>query len=226
MNNIINKSLEFLKSFIGLFIYFTVNILFALILRNTKDTNFYYITLIASEITLLLILIIVYRKRLKKDFIDFDKNYKEYLSYGIKVWLIGLLVMAISNNIIYRFMDTAYNQQVNELVISKLPLYSIIAIVMCGPFVEEMVFRLSFHEHIKNKHVFLIITSLIFAGIHVLNGITSPLELLYFIPYGSLALSFGIILYKTNNIFTTVILHTFHNSMAIFMLALAAILGV
>ena len=119
MNNIINKSLEFLKSFIGLFIYFAVNILFALILRNTKDTNLYYITLIASEIILLLVLIIVYRKRLKKDFIDFDKNYKEYLSYGVQVWLIGLLIMAISNNIIYRFMDTAYNQQVNVLVISN-----------------------------------------------------------------------------------------------------------
>ena len=226
MNNIINKTLEFLKSFIGLVIYFAVNIMFSIILKNITDLKLYSIVLIVSEISLLLILILTYRKRIKKDFIDFDKNYKEYLSYGIKVWIIGLLIMAISNSIIYRFMDQAYNQQVNELVISNLPLYSIIAIVMCGPFVEEIVFRLSFHEHIKNKYVFLSITSLIFAGIHVLNGITTPLELLYFIPYGALALSFGIILYKTNNIFTTVLIHTLHNSLAIMMLAIAAILGV
>ena len=134
--------------------------------------------------------------------------------------------MAISNNIIYKFMDPAYNQQVNELVITKLPLYSLIGIIICGPFVEEIVFRLSFKEHIKNKYIFLILTTLIFAGVHVLNGITSPKELLFFIPYGALALAFAIILEKTDNIFTTVLIHTFHNSIAVIMLALATIIGV
>ena len=228
MNKTLDKTIEFLKSFTGIIIYTLINIIFAFILNTISyNTNpsLYIMVLCLSEITLLIVLILIFRKRIKKDFIDFDKNYKKYLSYGFKIWLIGLLIMAISNNIIYKYIDTAYNQQVNELVISKLPLYSIIAIVMCGPFVEELTFRLSFHEHIKNKYIFYVVTTLIFAGIHVFNGFTTPLQLLYFIPYGALSLAFAIILNKTNNIFTTVIIHTFHNSMAIVLLAIASIIG-
>ena len=62
--------------------------------------------------------------------------------------------------------------------------------------------------------------------IHVLNGITSPYELLFYIPYGALALAFSYILDKTNNIFTTTIIHTFHNTLAIVLLSLSAMMGV
>ena len=228
MNKILKNTLEFIKSFEGLAIYFFITIASALIAKQVgqKNLNIYVNLLIIGEIILALTLAFVFRKRLKKDFIDFDKNYKEYLSFGFKVWILGLLVMAISNNIIYKFLDTAYNQQVNELVISTLPLYSIISIVVCGPFIEELTFRLSFKEHIKNKYLFYIITTFIFAGIHVFNGITSPIQLLFFIPYGALALAFGIIVNKTDNIFTTVLIHTFHNSMAVVLLALSSLLGV
>ncbi len=227
MKKIINNTLSFFKSFKGLIIYIIINITFAYLLQSIDKTNIkqYTLTLCLAEITLLSVLILVFRKRIFKDFKDFDKNYKQYLSYGFKVWIIGLMVMALSNNIIYRFIDVAYNQQVNELIISKLPLYSIIAIVICGPFTEEIVFRLSFKEHIKNKYLYFLLTVLIFAGVHVFNGLTSPIELLYFIPYGSLAFAFSLILYKTDNIFTTVLIHTFHNSLAIVLLTLASILG-
>jgi membrane protease YdiL (CAAX protease family) len=229
MNNILNKTIEFLKSFTGLIIYLSIEILFAFILNKQdikSNLTLYVTTLCLSEIVLLLVLIFIFRKRIKKDFIDFDKNYKKYLSFGFKVWLIGLIIMTISNNIIYKFIDTAYNQQVNELVISKLPIYAVVGMIICGPFVEEITFRLSFKEHIKNKYIFIILTTIIFAGVHVLNGFNSPIQLLYFIPYGALSLAFAIILQKTNNIFTTVIIHTFHNSMAIVLLAIASIVGV
>ena len=136
--------------------------------------------------------------------------------------------MAISNYCITTFItnNIAYNQEVNQIVINRYPLYSVIAIVMIGPFIEEMVFRLSFKEHLKSKKLFFILSVLTFTSIHVLNGITSPFELLYFIPYGSLALSFTYIFYKTDNIFTTTIIHTFHNALAIILIVLASFLGV
>ena len=223
-----NKVLDFFKSFIGIIIYFAVNIFFSSILKVIDKSNqpLFILVLCLSEIVLLLILLLVFRKRIKKDFIDFDKNYKKYLSYGIKIWLIGLLVMGLSNSIIYRFISEPVNQQANELIISLYPLYSIISIIICGPFVEEIVFRLSFKEHIKNKYIFLILTTLIFAGIHIVPSMTSAIELLYFIPYGALALSFGIILQKTDNIFTTVLIHTFHNTMAILLITITTMLGV
>ncbi len=229
MNNTLEKILNFFKSFTGIIIYIVINIIFAAILNGISITNnktTYILVLCLSEIVLLAALIIVFRKRIKKDFIDFDKNYKKYLSYGFKVWFIGLVFMVISNNIIYNFIDVAYNQQANETIISNFPIYSIISIIICGPFIEEITFRLSFKEYIKNKYVFCIITTIIFAGIHVFNGLTSPMELLLFLPYGALALAFSIILSKTDNIFTTVIIHTFHNSLAVMLIALTNIIGV
>ena len=228
MNKILNNIIKFLQSFTGLFIYLVVNTIFSILLKNIVTSNkaLYFLILYLSDIILLTILILVFNKRIKKDFKDFDKNYKEYLSFAIKVWFIGIIVMSISNAVIYQFINKPYNQQVNELILTKLPLYSVISMIMCGPFIEEITFRLSFKEHIKNKYAFLIITTLIFAGVHVLNGINNPIELLFFIPYGSISFAFAYILYKTDNIFTTVLIHTFHNSLAVLLLAITTLIGV
>lgn len=230
MKKIINNIISFSKSFYGLIIYFAVNIIFEYIIVRMPNLNTitYSMLLISSELVLTFLLILIFKKRLKKDFIDFDKNYKKYLILGIKVWLIGIVVMAISNSIIYKFFTNsiAYNQEVNQMVMSKMPLFSVIGMIITGPFIEEIVFRLSFKEHLKNKVMFYVLTVLIFTGMHVLNGISSPLQLLFFIPYGSLALSFAYILDKTNNIFTTIIIHTMHNSIAVVLIAIASIMGV
>ena len=60
---------------------------------------------------------------------------------------------------------------------------------------------------------------------HVINGITTPLALLYFIPYGALAFAFSYTLDKTNNIFTTTIIHTLHNTISILILTISILLG-
>lgn len=228
MNKIVNFFKELCASFTGLIIYFVVNILFSYILNNYNiTTNLLTITLIVMEVSLLLILILVFRKRIKKDFIDFDNNYKKYLSIGLSSWAIGIIIMAISNGLINMFVTNsiAYNQQVNQAIISKMPLYSIVAIIITGPFIEEIVFRLSFKTHLKNKYLYYFLTIFIFAGAHVFNGISSYSELLYFIPYGALAFSFTYTLDKTDNIFTTVILHTMHNTIAVILIALMTFLG-
>ena len=230
MNKILNNIVNIGKSFFGLVIYFAVSIIFVYIIKSIPNlTPFTYsILLIISEIVTAGLLIIVYRKKLKKDFIDFDKNYKKYLSFGFKIWLIGIIVMIVSNTIIYNLItnNIAYNQELNIMAIQRYPLYSVIAIIMIGPFVEEIVYRLSFKEALKSKTLYYILTVFIFASMHVLNGITSPLELLYYIPYGALAIAFSYILDKTDNIFTTTIIHTFHNALSIVLIIIAGFLGV
>ena len=136
--------------------------------------------------------------------------------------------MVLSNNIINKYIISSapYNQQINEQVIFKFPLYTITGMMLFGPFIEELVFRLPFKEKIKSKYLFYIITILLFAGVHVLNGISSLKELVFFIPYGALATSFAYILDKTNNIFSTIIIHTLHNTFSIIVILLVSMLGV
>ena len=108
----------------------------------------------------------------------------------------------------------------------KLPFYSVIAMIITGPLIEEIVFRLSFKENIKNKYLYYFLTVSIFAGIHVLNGISSPLDLLYIFPYGSMAISLSYILDKTDNIFASSVVHACHNALSIILVGISAFLGV
>ena len=226
----INKIIEFARGFYGLVIYFAVNILFSYIIVSIKNINYitYNILMISMDIVTLLLLIFIYRKRIKKDFIDFDKNYKDYLTLGFKSWFISIIVMGISNYLIttYVINEIATNQATNQLILSKMPLFSIIAMIITGPFIEEMVFRLGFKEHIKNKYLYYFLATFIFTSLHVFNGIDSPLKLLYFIPYGAMAFSFAYTLDKTDNIFTSTVIHTIHNTIAILLLIMTTILGV
>ena len=228
MNKLLNNIVILAKSFYGLIIYFSVSFIFNYIYKYLPQLDELYLNiyLISHEVITVGLLIFIFRKRLKRDFIDFDKNYKKYLSLGIKVWLVGIVAMLISNNIIYHLItnNIAYNQSANMLIINRFPLYSLISMIVVGPVVEEMVFRLGFKNGLKSRKLYYVLSVLIFTSLHALNGITSPLELLYFIPYGSLAIAFSYILDKTDNIFTTTVIHTMHNALTIVLISITSFL--
>ena len=179
------------------------------------------IILLFSELIVFIILILINIKLIIKDFKDFKKNFKKYLLKGFLCWLIGFIGMGVMNILISFTVGAgvAENEALNREIITKMPLYAIPVIAFTGPIIEETVFRLSFRKVIPNKALFIIITSLIFASIHMTASFNSfseiflniP-ELLHFFPYLSLALAFGFAYRETDNIFTTICLHIFHNT--------------
>lgn len=215
------------KSFSGILIYYVVQI-FSILIITSFNINV-SIANLGLELVLALVLIIYYYDTIKRDFKDFNINYKEYLKIGFKVYIIGLIIMVISNLIINQFIlvdNIAHNEEIDRLIIFKYPLFSVIAMILTGPFIEETTFRLGFKKYITNKKAYYLLATLIFAGLHVFNGLSNPLELLYFIPYGSLSLSFAYVLDKTDNIFTSTILHLMHNTVTIIILLSAYMVGV
>lgn len=219
-----NKILEFGKGLLGVFLFFVIQLglqlLFynILIKNNLVVNNILYLVI---ELILMTVMFFMNRKKLKNDYADFNENYKKYLKYGFKLWFIGLVIMMISNGIIASITGgVANNEEMNRELIVQYPVYMIISTMMLAPFVEELTFRGNFKDAFKNKNVFIIFTAFVFAGVHVLNGISSPLELLYFIPYGALSVAFGKIYMETNNIYTTVVIHSVHNSLSIILLVI------
>ena len=77
---------------------------------------------------------------------------------------------------------------------------------------EELTFRKSIRNIFNNKIVFIIISSFIFGGLHVLTYDIKLLDLLYLIPYCAPGVAFAYILVKTDNIFNTISLHLIHNT--------------
>ncbi len=222
------KLLEWFKYFILMlitfFVYYFLQSILLLPFMEKLTTMPYFvksIVLLFSELIVFIVLILLNIKLIVNNFKDFIKNWKKYLPKGLLCWVIGFIGMGLMNVIITYTIsgDVAQNEALNREIITKMPLYAIPAIAIIGPMIEETVFRLSFRKVIPNKALFIIITSLIFAGIHMTASFNSfseifmniP-ELVHFFPYLSLALAFGFAYRETDNIFTTMILHMFHNT--------------
>lgn len=166
-----------------------------------------------STLILFFILFIIYRKDLKKDFKDFIKNKDDYLDIGIRYWIIGLLIMFISNYILNFVLKAggATNEKLVQVLIKSFPLIMIIDAGILAPFNEEIVFRKSIKDSVNNKWIFYILVFILFGGAHVINNAHSLLDYLFIIPYGSLGVALACAYNKTNNIFTSISMHMMHN---------------
>lgn len=170
-----------------------------------------------SNVILLLILFLIFRKDIIKEWKKFKNNLLENIDIGIKYWLVGLAIMMVSNIIINIGMNLgqATNEQAVQKMISAIPWLMFINAGIIAPCVEELVFRKSFRKAFPNKWIYILMSALIFGSLHVLPSMTSPLELLYIIPYGSLGGAFAYIYQKTETIFTPIAMHMFHNSILV-----------
>lgn len=207
----------------GIFIYllfFIFPIVFQLVFYNfvTSDNNLTKaITLLACEILLTIILIMLNKNKFKGCFKNFKKNKKEYFDICFKSWILGFIAMSVSNLLINFFItnDIANNEAINRTILQELAIYAVPAMCFLGPICEELAFRASLKDAIKNKKVFIIITSLLFALAHIYSSYTTPTDLLYIFPYFSMGYALGYVYSKTDNILCNISVHVFHNSLAI-----------
>ncbi len=169
---------------------------------------------IFSDSILLLILGIIYFKSLKEDFKKIKGNFYSMMDTGIKYWLIGLIVMMISNIIIGLFITQAQagNEEGVQEMIHSSGILSIIAVGILAPVIEELTFRKAFKEVFPNPILFVLLSGLIFGGLHVVLSLNSYWDLFYIIPYSSLGIAFGYIYQKTDNIYASILMHMFHNT--------------
>ena len=80
--------------------------------------------------------------------------------------------------------------------------------------VDEIIltFRKAFRDVFKNDLVFILTSGLIFGGLHVLLSLSSAWDLFYLIPYCSLGIAFAKMYKESDNIFTSIMMHMFHNT--------------
>ncbi len=203
-----------------IFTLFMLASLFQLLLEPFVDFDIYnpssfqkLILTSFSDICLLIILIIIYFKSLKSDINEIKDDFNKKMEIGIKAWLIGLGIMMISNVLIGILTPAkATNEETVQEMIKSAKIISIIAVGIIGPIIEELVFRKSFREVFKNNTLFILMSGLIFGSLHVILTLSGPSDLLYIIPYSSLGIAFAYMYVKTNSIYTSMIIHIFHNT--------------
>lgn len=197
-------------------------IIFDLDLKNLSGT-WQVILSMFSNILLLIVLFLIFRKELIKEFKIFKNKFLDNIDTGIKYWLVGLATMMISNMIINFVLNLgqAANEQAVQEMISYSPWIMLINAGLIAPIIEEIIFRKCFKNAFPNKYLFIILSGLVFGSMHVIGNITSPLDWLYVIPYGSLGAAFAIMYQKTDTVYTSTAMHIFHNTALILLSILA-----
>jgi len=175
------------------------------------------IAMFSADIIFLVIIIAIYFKTLKKDFKNFFKNFLTNFEIAFKYYLIGFIVMVVSNLIIVTFIKNAIagNEEAVRSLINLAPLYMIFSVGIYAPLTEELIFRKGLRDIIDNKYIYILTSGIFFGFMHVIGSVTSPLDYLYLIPYSSLGIAFAFTYSKTNNIFSTIMMHSLHNTFAI-----------
>ncbi len=113
-------------------------------------------------------------------------------------------------------LETASNDQSVRNILELSPIIAPISVILLSPFIEEMVFRLSFKEIFKGKWTYILISGFIFGGMHVFFNVKSIYDLLFLIPYCSLGFAFAAIYRDTDNIWVSTIIHIIHNFITFF----------
>ncbi len=185
------------------------------IILNYNSNNLTPLKELIIYIILSIYLFLVFRKQLISSFKDFKKNYKNYLKNGFKVYFLSYALMIVVQSILYTVIGVLpANEVTNQAEIRNNIILSIITMCIIAPFQEELLFRQNFKNLFKNKIAFSIITGLIFGSMHLISS-NSLIELPYIITYSIMGFSLGYIYFDTDNIYTSMALHSFNNTFSL-----------
>lgn len=220
----LNKKKEFgikISKALGIVaLYFVLQVIFGALFADVLNSSNEIISnasLMLIYALLVLIISLFFLPILIDNLHDFKK---ENIKIAFKNWGLGFLCMFISNLYLTYFIgNIASNEASNRELLMASPVFSIIMMVVLAPILEEIVFRLNLKKAFKNKYVFCLVSALLFGGMHLISA-TSLKELLYIIPYGSLGFFFAKAYYETDNIYTSIFAHMFHNGLSVLIILL------
>lgn len=218
-----NKSLKSILVIISYFVFYVVMYLpFAIFDINLSSIPDYILSIyqMGMETILIVVLILIYLKDFRRFIKDFKENAKQHLKTGIDYWFIGIVIMIISNIIIGTFSPISLpeNEQAVREALKLNPIFIFLSIVLLAPILEEILFRHTLFEIIKNKPLYVIISGLLFGSFHILGIASSIFSWLYVIPYAALGIAFAYAYVKTNNLLVPITMHAFHNFITVIQL--------
>ncbi len=167
--------------------------------------------MLLKYVVFITILFLRYRKYLIEKWKDFWKNRNNYFGIAFKWWGIGFGLMLIINRILDTIVGgVGANEETVQTLLTQQPLLAFIATTLFAPIVEELIYRKSLQDCFKNEKLFIIISGLIFGLIHVI-GSSNPLDYLFIISYGLFGACFSKIIAYTDKVYSTIMVHMFHN---------------
>lgn len=199
-----NSLISFFKSIGLLLIVSFIMAVFSILTKN--QTVAYFFTYFTSS----LIFLFIYKDKLKNDL----KNIRNDLNTKNIIIIVLFLVLSFISNIILvnLLKQEASNQEIAVSMLTSFPLLGILAICLFGPFVEEIIYRLPY----KKNWLSIIISTIVFTFVHISNF--SLIQILFFIPYLFLSISFSFAYFKNENIILSTTTHILNNLISVVLL--------
>ena len=198
--------------FIGMFLVPSLFvILFELVIKDEQ------ICTILADLIYIAILYFIYKKDLDSEAKTFFSDFKKKFKYSFKIYILGYMGMIFFNLFITFFLkDISQNEsQVREMLYANV-VTSMISISIIAPILEELIFRKTIQPLIKNRWIYALVCGLLFGFAHILTNFVQNTfvitDLLYILPYACLGGSFALMDYNTKTTFSSIIIHSFHNT--------------
>lgn len=192
------------KNILKTFFVYIVYIILTDSLTSPYKNNVFLYTLLQIIFLVITLFIILKINKIKLKSIK-NLSKKDYHT-TIIIFSIFTILTLLSTYIINKFTSIPLNEELVREEFIKYPIFSIISSCLITPIIEELLFRYNFKD-IKNKYLYIVITTLFFSLLHL----SSPNEILYLIPYSFMGIMFSYSYIKTNNLLSPIICHILYN---------------
>ena len=220
------------KLIISFVLFFNLSLVIAYIFKlvgiNYSDFNYIDYACLNTFIELIMFVVVLlfYKKYLKKDLVLFKLNKKDYINKIISYFLIFLVVkygVALFSSLLLVMLGsdlvTSENQEAVVTLAKKLPFMMMISTSLLAPFVEEGIFRLGIKKVINNKYLFILVSGLIFGFMHIFpTELPIYVALIESLNYVTMGLLLAYIYNETDNIYVVVIIHALNNLLSMLMI--------
>ena len=220
------------KLIISFVLFFNLSLVIACIFKlvgiNYSDFNYIDYACLNTFIELIMFVVVIlfYKKYLKKDLVLFKLNKKDYIKKIISYFLIFLVVkygVALFSSLLLVMLGsdlvTSENQEAVVNLAKTLPFMMMISTSLLAPFVEEGIFRLGIRKVINNKYLFILVSGLIFGFMHIFpTELPLYVALIESLNYVTMGLLLAYIYNETDNIYVVVIIHALNNLLSMLMI--------
>lgn len=172
-----------------------------------------FIIVITFYLTIFILSIVIFKDTLKRDFKLLKENAESYFRYILPKLGIMYLIYFSANIICASITQNPISQ--NEETLRTLPKWFLFPLaIIWAPIVEELVFRGVLRRFIKNNTLYILSSAIIFGLLHTYTENSLFNVFIMAIPYSVLGGYLAFVYTKTNNIYSNILSHSFHNTIA------------
>lgn len=176
---VLSSIIFFYSSVLVKYIFTLIDPSFVVDINHIKNVG---LCLMIDDIVVCIILIILYRKLLKEDYIKFKNKVKggslmPYLKMVARYTVILFMIKFISSYIIAMIcmmfnipVEVSNNQYLVETISNSLPIYMAISSSVIAPLSEELIFRGALGKVLNKKGIFITVSGLIFGLMHITDS--------------------------------------------------------